>query len=55
MPAWAGTLTPLQIAQVVRYEREVLGGLPPEPELVAITEETSPPLDQDGNPVAAGS
>jgi mono/diheme cytochrome c family protein len=55
MPAWAGTLTPLQIAQVVRYEREVLGGLPPEPELVAITEETSPPLDQDGNPVAAGT
>lgn len=54
MPAWAGTLTPLQIAEVVRYEREVLGGLPPEPDLVAITEETKPPLDKDGNEVAAG-
>ena len=59
MPAWStelgGTLTPLEIALVVRYEREVLGGLPPEPELVAITEETAPPLDQDGNPVEAGA
>jgi mono/diheme cytochrome c family protein len=55
MPAWAGTLTPLQIAEVVRYEREVLGGLPPEPDLVAITEGTSPPLDKDGNPAPAGT
>ena len=50
MPGWATQLTPLQIAEVVRYEREVLAGLPPEPELVAITEGTSPPLDKDGNP-----
>ena len=50
MPAWASQLTPLQIAEVVRYEREVLSGLAPEPELVAITEGTSPPLDKDGNP-----
>ena len=50
MPAWAGQLTPLQIAEVVRYEREVLSGLAPEPALVAITEGTSPPLDKDGNP-----
>jgi len=54
MPAWTGTLTPLQIAEVVRYEREVLSGLPPDPDLVAITEGTKPPLDKDGNPVAAG-
>lgn len=51
MPAWAGNLTPLQIAEVVRYEREVLAGIPAEPDLVAITEGTSPPLDKDGNPV----
>jgi len=51
MPAWGKDLTPLQIAQVVRYEREVLAGLPPEPDLVAITEGTKPPLDADGNPV----
>lgn len=51
MPAWAGNLTPLQIAEVVRYEREVLAAIPPEPDLVAITEGTSPPLDKDGNPV----
>ena len=50
MPAWTGQFTPLQIAEVVRYEREVLAGMPPEPELVAITEGTSPPLDKDGNP-----
>jgi mono/diheme cytochrome c family protein len=55
MPAWASELTPLQIAQVVRYEREVLASLPPEPDLVAITEGTKPPLDKDGNPVAAGA
>lgn len=60
MPGWStqvpgGILTPLQIAQVVRYEREVLAGLPPDPELVEITEGTKPPLDQDGNPVAAGT
>jgi mono/diheme cytochrome c family protein len=54
MPAWASQLTPLQIAEVVRYEREVLSGLPPEPELVAITEGQKPPLDKDGNETAAG-
>ncbi len=56
MPTWlqglpGGTLTPLQIAEVVRYEREVLAGIPAEPDLVAITEGTKPPLDQDGKPV----
>ena len=60
MPGWSlqvtgGLLTPLQIAEVVRYEREVLAGLPPDPDLVAITEGTKPPLDKDGNPVAAGT
>jgi mono/diheme cytochrome c family protein len=55
MPAWASQLTPLQIAEVVRYEREVLSGLPPDPDLVAITEGTKPPLDKDGNPTAAGA
>jgi mono/diheme cytochrome c family protein len=55
MPGWASQLTPLQIAEVVRYEREVLSGLPPEPDLVAITEGTKPPLDKDGNPVASGA
>jgi mono/diheme cytochrome c family protein len=54
MPSFAGTLTPMQIALVVRYEREVLGGLPPDPDLVAITEGTKPPLDKDGNEVAGG-
>jgi mono/diheme cytochrome c family protein len=54
MPAWAAQLTPLQIAEVVRYEREVLAALPPEPDLVAITEGTKPPLDKDGNETAAG-
>jgi mono/diheme cytochrome c family protein len=54
MPPWATQLTPLQIAEVVRYEREVLSGLPPDPDLVAITEGTKPPLDKDGNQVAAG-
>lgn len=54
MPAWTGQLTPLQIAEVVRYEREVLSGLPPDPDLVAITEGTKKPLDKDGNEVAAG-
>ena len=51
MPAWAAQLTPLQIAEVVRYEREVHSGIAPEPELVAITEGQAPPLDKDGNPV----
>jgi mono/diheme cytochrome c family protein len=55
MPAWASQLTPLQIAEVVRYEREVLSGLPPDPALVAITEGTSPPLDKDGNPTTSGT
>jgi mono/diheme cytochrome c family protein len=59
MPGWSkevtgGSLSPLEIAMVVRYEREVLGGVPPEPELVAITEGASPPLDKDGNPAKAG-
>lgn len=59
MPGWStevtgGSLTPLEIAEVVRYEREVLGGIAPEPDLVAITEGTSPPLDKDGNPAKAG-
>lgn len=54
MPGWAAQLTPLEIAEVVRYEREVLGGMEPEPELVAITEEEAPPLDKDGNEVAGG-
>ncbi len=57
MPAWGekegGELTDLEIAQVVRYEREVLGGGDPEPDLVAITDGTAPPLDDQGNPVAA--
>jgi mono/diheme cytochrome c family protein len=53
MPGWAAQLTPLQIAEVVRYEREVLAGLPPDPDLVAITEGQKPPLDKDGNEVAA--
>jgi mono/diheme cytochrome c family protein len=52
MPAWTGQLTPLQIAEVVRYEREVLSGLAPEPDLVAITEGQAPPLDKDGKPAA---
>jgi mono/diheme cytochrome c family protein len=55
MPGWSSQLTPLEIALVVRYEREVLSGLPPEPELVAITEGTSPPpIDESGNEVAGG-
>jgi mono/diheme cytochrome c family protein len=59
MPGWSldvtgGSLTPLEIAKVVRYEREVLAGMPAEPDLVAITEGTAPPLDKDGNPVAGG-
>jgi len=56
MPGWStavtgGTFPPLEIAEVVRYEREVLHGMAPEPDLVAITEGTAPPLDKDGNPV----
>lgn len=46
-----GTLTDLEIAQIVRYEREVLGGAAPEPDLVAITEGTAPPIGDDGKPV----
>ncbi len=52
MPAWGNDLTPLQIAQVVRYEREMLAGIAPEPDLVAITEGTKPPLDANGQPVS---
>jgi mono/diheme cytochrome c family protein len=55
MPGWINQgLTPLQIAEVVRYEREVLSGEAPNPDLVAITEGTAPPLDQNGNPVKSG-
>src|SRR3954469_20180871 len=54
MPGWASQLTPEEIALVVRYEREVLSGLPPDPDLVAITEGTKPPIDKDGNEVPAG-
>jgi len=38
MPAWADTLTPGEIVLVVRYEREVLHGMEPDPELVALSE-----------------
>lgn len=56
MPSWGPQLTPLQIAQVVRYEREVLSGLPPDPELVAITEgQKPPPIDEKGNPSKTAS
>jgi mono/diheme cytochrome c family protein len=56
MPAWHTQLTPLEIAEVVRYEREVLSGLAPEPDLVAVTEGQKPvPIDENGNPVAAGT
>lgn len=52
MPAFGtangGSLTDLEIALVVRYEREVLAGGPPEEELVAITEGTEPPLNAEG-------
>jgi mono/diheme cytochrome c family protein len=41
MPAWAGVLTDEQIILVVRYEREVLGGAEPEPELVTMSEEAA--------------
>jgi len=51
MPAFNGQLTDLEIALIVRYEREVLAGAPAEPDLVAITEGTKPPLDKDGKPV----
>ena len=37
MPAFGSTLTEEQIADVVRYEREVLSGGKPDPELVALT------------------
>ena len=46
-----GSLTDLEIAKIVRYEREELAGAPAEPELVAITEGTAPPIGDDGNPV----
>ncbi|MGI8662808.1 MAG: c-type cytochrome [Acidimicrobiales bacterium] len=52
MPAFGGTLTDEEIALIVRYEREVLGHAAPEPDLVAISEGTSPALDKDGKPVA---
>jgi mono/diheme cytochrome c family protein len=55
MPTFAqsegGPLTPLEIAQIVRYEREILAGAPPDPALVAITEGTAPPIGADGKPV----
>jgi mono/diheme cytochrome c family protein len=51
MPAFNGTLTDLEIALIVRYEREVLAAGPSDPALVAITEGTAPPLDKDGKPV----
>jgi mono/diheme cytochrome c family protein len=55
MPGWASQLTPEEIALVVRYEREVLSGLPPDPDLVAITEGTKPvPIDDKGNAVPGG-
>jgi mono/diheme cytochrome c family protein len=54
MPGWASQLTPLEIALVVRYEREVLSGLPPDPALVAITEGQAKPIDKDGKEVAGG-
>jgi mono/diheme cytochrome c family protein len=41
MPAWKGVLTDEQIILVVRYEREVLGGGKPEPELVTLSEEAA--------------
>jgi mono/diheme cytochrome c family protein len=52
MPAFNGTLTDEEIALIVRYEREVLAGAPAEPDLVAITEGTAPPLDKDGKPTS---
>jgi mono/diheme cytochrome c family protein len=38
MPGFGGTLTPEQIALIVRYEREVLAGAEPDEELVALTD-----------------
>ncbi|MEY2438111.1 MAG: hypothetical protein QOF97_2947 [Acidimicrobiaceae bacterium] len=37
MPGFGSVLTDVEIADVVRYEREVLSGGQPEPELVALT------------------
>jgi mono/diheme cytochrome c family protein len=39
MPSFEGVLTEEEIALIVRYEREELGGGDPEPELVTMTEE----------------
>jgi mono/diheme cytochrome c family protein len=38
MPNFGGTLTDNQILLIVRYEREVLSGAPPEPDLDALTQ-----------------
>jgi mono/diheme cytochrome c family protein len=38
MPAFGSVLSEEEIADVVRYEREVLSAGQPEPELVALTE-----------------
>jgi hypothetical protein len=55
MPGWASQLTPEEIALVVRYEREALGGGEPEPELVALTEAIAAdaPETAEGADVAA--
>jgi mono/diheme cytochrome c family protein len=37
MPGFGSVLTDVEIADVVRYEREVLSGGQPEPGLVALT------------------
>ncbi|MEO7555258.1 MAG: hypothetical protein ABIV94_01470, partial [Acidimicrobiales bacterium] len=54
MPAFGqksgGAFTDLEIAKIVRYEREGLAAAEPEPDLVAITEGASPPLDDTGKP-----
>lgn len=39
MPAFGNELSPAEIIAVVRYEREVLGGAPPEPGLVELSEQ----------------
>jgi mono/diheme cytochrome c family protein len=54
MPGWSSEhgfeLTPGEVAIIVRYEREVISGLEPEPELVALTEEAA----AEGGGAAAG-
>jgi mono/diheme cytochrome c family protein len=57
MPAFGANqagakLTDLQIALIVRYERETLSGHAPEPDLVAITDGTAPPIGENGQPAA---